>query len=170
MHVALALCIAAGGFLYLGFADLKLPHDKAVHFGAFFLMTVLFYWTLDLPRRRVITTTFVICTLFGSTASEFAQGYLAKNRQFDPKDIAANISGSLIALGLCAFYHRRFLERRRQARYQRIRSNLNDLEAQVDSSDFELNAIPSEENLSAVKAATPTPTPPADGPVPDTPN
>lgn len=169
LHVALALCIAAGGFLYLGFADLKLPHDKAIHFGAFLLMTTLFYWTLDLPRRRLITTTFLVCTLFGSTASEFAQGYLAKNRQFDPNDIAANISGSLIALGLCAFYHRRLLERRRQARYQRIRSNLSELEAQVESTEFELNSVSSEEHLPIQRSGTSTPAPPPGVPSLDTP-
>lgn len=37
-------------------------------------------------------------------------------RQFDPLDIAANIVGSLCALGLCSIYHKRMLDRRRRAK------------------------------------------------------
>ena len=46
------------------------------------------------------------------------QGYLipGNGREFDPADIAANLVGSLAALALCAWYHRRMLERRRVAR------------------------------------------------------
>lgn len=160
IHVALAFSLAAAAFLYLGFADIKLPHDKAIHFGAFFILTMLFYWTLDLPRRRVITLSFLVCTLFGSIASEFAQDFLAQNRNFDSKDIAANVSGSLVALGLCAFHHRRLLERRRQARYQRLRSNLDgDIEAQVGSTEIELNSVASEENLGSLRANSHSPCP-----------
>lgn len=37
-------------------------------------------------------------------------------REFDPYDIAANVSGSLIALALCNWYHKRMIERKRAAR------------------------------------------------------
>ena len=143
--IALALVVASLGFLYLGLADLKLPYDKAMHFGAFFLLTNLFYWSFDLPRRRMISVTFIVCTLLGGVISEIAQGYLAPTRQFDSKDIAANIAGSLIALGLSSFYHRRMLERRRNARYQRLRSSLDgEVEAQVGSTEIELNQVANE--------------------------
>lgn len=42
---------------------------------------------------------------------------LVTTRTFDPFDIAANVVGSLCALGLCTLYHNRMLERKRQARY-----------------------------------------------------
>lgn len=42
---------------------------------------------------------------------------LMTTRAFDPLDIAANVVGSLCALGLCSLYHNRMLERKRQARY-----------------------------------------------------
>lgn len=37
-------------------------------------------------------------------------------REFDPYDIAANVSGSLIAIALCNWYHKRMIERKRAAR------------------------------------------------------
>lgn len=37
-------------------------------------------------------------------------------REFDMYDIVANLIGSLAALGLCAWYHKRMLDRRRAAK------------------------------------------------------
>lgn len=44
------------------------------------------------------------------------QGLLPSGRLFDPLDIAANVVGSLLALGLCSLYHKRMLDRRRRAK------------------------------------------------------
>ena len=44
------------------------------------------------------------------------QGLLPNGRQSDPIDIAANVVGSLLALGLCTLYHKRMLDRRRRAK------------------------------------------------------
>lgn len=41
---------------------------------------------------------------------------LPNGLQFDPLDIAANVVGSLLALGLCTMYHKRMLDRRRRAK------------------------------------------------------
>lgn len=49
--------------------------------------------------------------------SEALQGLLLNDRQFDPLNIAANVVGSVLALGLCTLYHNRMLDRRRRARY-----------------------------------------------------
>jgi hypothetical protein len=38
------------------------------------------------------------------------------HRDFDYYDIVANLLGSLLALGLCNWYHKRMLERKRAAR------------------------------------------------------
>ena len=46
--------------------------------------------------------------------SEFLQSILPNGRVFDPVDIGANLLGSLAALGLCNFYHKRMLDRRRR--------------------------------------------------------
>lgn len=45
------------------------------------------------------------------------QGLLPNGRIFDPYDILANIVGSLSALALCSWYHKRMLERRRLSKY-----------------------------------------------------
>lgn len=44
---------------------------------------------------------------------EVLQGLLSNDRIFDPLGIAANLVGSLLALGLCTLYHKRMLDRRR---------------------------------------------------------
>lgn len=56
----------------------------------------------------------MVCTLCLGVGSEFLQGFLPNGRDFDFYDIVANIVGSLGALGLCSWYHKRMLERKRQ--------------------------------------------------------
>lgn len=58
--------------------------------------------------------TLVVCTLILGVGSEFVQSILPNDRDFDIGDIVANIIGSLLAIGLCSWYHHRMLERRRQ--------------------------------------------------------
>lgn len=91
-----------------------LVNDKVLHVGAFFVLTLVFYWILDAARRRVMNITLVTCTLVLGIGSEFLQGFLPNDRDFDVYDIVANIVGSLAALLLCSWYHKRMLERRRQ--------------------------------------------------------
>ena len=123
---------------YVGLAPNQLPdvaevNDKALHFVAFFLLTVseaslleirrlnvrklTLYWTFDLPRR-ILLKFILISALLLSVASEVVQGLLPNSRNFDPIDIAANVLGSIAALALCAWYHRRMLERRRRRKLQ----------------------------------------------------
>ncbi|KAF3906432.1 hypothetical protein ABW20_dc0105472 [Dactylellina cionopaga] len=52
--------------------------------------------------------------IFG-VGSEFLQGALPW-RDFDVYDIVANLFGCSAALGLCMWYHKRMLERKRQAK------------------------------------------------------
>ncbi|OAA62928.1 VanZ domain protein [Cordyceps fumosorosea ARSEF 2679] len=102
---------------YAGLTKLQLSHlinDKLLHFLTFFLLTVVFYWVVDTNRRRTINMTFAVCTLILGVGSEFLQSVLPNDRDFDAYDIAANLAGSLLGLGLCSWYHRRMLERRRQ--------------------------------------------------------
>ncbi|KAK4982472.1 hypothetical protein LTR66_008094 [Elasticomyces elasticus] len=90
--------------------------DKVLHFLDFFLLTLCFYWILETSRRRVINATLLVCTLVGGIGSEFLQGFLPNGRNFDLFDILANLVGSLSALALCSWYHKRMLERKRQAK------------------------------------------------------
>lgn len=91
-------------------------NDKVLHALTFFLLTVVFYWIIDTNRRRTLNMTLVVCTLILGIGSEFLQGFLPNGREFDLYDIVANIVGSLGGLGLCSWYHKRMLERKRQRR------------------------------------------------------
>ncbi|KAJ5493202.1 hypothetical protein N7539_001948 [Penicillium diatomitis] len=93
------------------------PNDKFLHLVTFFLLTAAFYWVVDTSRRRTLHITLLVCTLFLGLGSEIVQGFLPNGRDFDPFDILANVVGSLGAVGLCSWYHRRMLERRRQSRF-----------------------------------------------------
>ena len=79
-----------------------------------FPFQVTFYWILDTTRRRTLNLTLLIVTFGLGLGSEIVQGLLLNDRIFDPLDIAANLIGSLIAVGLCTLYHKRMLDRRRR--------------------------------------------------------
>ncbi|ODV92176.1 hypothetical protein CANCADRAFT_83561 [Tortispora caseinolytica NRRL Y-17796] len=100
----------------LGFGPFDVPFDKALHFIVFFIMTTLFYWVLDVSRKRAIQFTFVSCILLGGVGSEFVQSF-SPYRNFDAHDIPYNVAGSSLSLVLSAWYHRRMLDRKR---YQRL--------------------------------------------------
>ncbi|WEW55190.1 hypothetical protein PRK78_000619 [Emydomyces testavorans] len=93
------------------------PNDKVVHFITFFVLSVAFYWILDTTRRRILHLTVIVCTLVLGIGSEIIQSSIPNGRTFDPFDVLANIVGSLGAVGLCTWYHKRMLERRRKARF-----------------------------------------------------
>lgn len=42
--------------------------------------------------------------------------FLKIGREFDPFDVVANVLGSVLGIGLCNWYHKRMLERKRAAR------------------------------------------------------
>ena len=91
-------------------------NNKALHLLTFFLLTVAFYWILDTTRRRALNVTLLVVTVLLALGSEALQSLITVH-EFDPLDIAANVLGSLLAVGLCTFYHNRMLERKRKARY-----------------------------------------------------
>lgn len=93
------------------------PNDKLLHAVTFFLLSLVFYWIPDTTRRRSLHLTLLVCTLGLGIGSEIVQGALPIGRDFDPFDLLANLVGSLGAVGLCGWYHRRMLERRRKARF-----------------------------------------------------
>lgn len=98
-----------------------LLNDKTLHFFVFFLLTVSFYWILDTTRRRILHLTLSVVTLGMGVGSEFLQAAIPDNgREFDPYDILANLVGSLAGLGLCGWYHKRMLERRRVRKYTAV--------------------------------------------------
>lgn len=91
-------------------------NDKILHFVTFFILTLTFYWILDTTRRRTLNLTLLFITVGLGLGSEALQAILPSDHLFDPVDIAANIAGSLLALGLCTLYHKRMLDRRRKAK------------------------------------------------------
>lgn len=112
----LLLLLLAG---YAGLTSLQLGqyvNDKVLHFITFFVLTVVFYWIVDTNRRRTLNMTLVVCTLVLGVGSEFVQSFLPNDRDFDLYDIVANVLGSLLGVGLCTWYHKRMLDRRRQRR------------------------------------------------------
>lgn len=80
-------------------------------------MTLTFYFILDTSRRRVLNLSLLVCTFTLGVGSEFVQGFLQNGREFDIYDVVANVVGSLGAVGLASWYHKRMLERRRKAKY-----------------------------------------------------
>lgn len=101
-------------------------NDKILHFVTFFALTLTFYWILDSTRRRILNLTLLLVTAGLGVGSEALQSLLPNGRQFDPLAIAANIVGSLLALGLCTLYHNRMLDRRRRARYGIVPQDADD--------------------------------------------
>nr|POE93219.1 uncharacterized protein c11e3.10 [Quercus suber] len=79
-----------------------------------------FYWILEIPRRRLIHLTLIVCTAGLAIGSEVVQAALPNDRLFDPYDIAANVVGSGLALGICSVYHKRMLERKRKNKHYDI--------------------------------------------------
>ncbi|GMM52649.1 hypothetical protein DASB73_036120 [Starmerella bacillaris] len=142
--IAVAFVISCFGSTWLGLksqAPIGGSLDKFVHFVVFFLMTILFYWMLDLPRKKLLKLTLAVCVIGASILSEIIQKVLgASDRQFDMNDIFANILGSLAASGLSYWYHGRQLERRRQARYDRLQSEVAAGTEETEA-ELELNTV-----------------------------
>ena len=85
------------GFLGLSPSSSIVPvHDKFQHFFCFFLLSLSFYWILDVSKKKATQFT-TITMVAASIASEYLQAILTP-RQFDPVDIAANLVGSMGAL------------------------------------------------------------------------
>ncbi|MCJ1251239.1 hypothetical protein MMC30_008470 [Trapelia coarctata] len=112
------LCIIAG-YAGLGSVDLSGTNDdKVLHFLAFFVLTITFYWAIEAPRRLLLKIVFLFCTIVLGVGSEFLQMVLSSGRRFDSLDIVANLAGSLLALSLCTWYHGRMLERKRKRKLE----------------------------------------------------
>ncbi|KAK3385035.1 hypothetical protein B0H63DRAFT_472209 [Podospora didyma] len=108
---------------YAGLSSLQVDahvDDKVLHFATFFALTIAFYWIIDTNRRRTLNLTLVVCTLGLGVGSEFLQALLPNGRDFDLFDLVANVIGSLAGLGLCSWYHKRMLERKRLRKYNAV--------------------------------------------------
>jgi VanZ family protein len=55
-----------------------------LHFIAFFLLTLTFYWILETSRRKVIHYTLIVITLGLGVASEVVQGLLPVSMLVSP--------------------------------------------------------------------------------------
>ncbi|KAE9981504.1 hypothetical protein BLS_007333 [Venturia inaequalis] len=145
---AIAFGVLVLASAYLGLAPSTIPSygqsDKLLHFLIFFLLTLSFYWILEIGRRRNLHITFFACTLVLGVGSEIVQGLLPNplpqnGRVFDPLDILANLFGSLLALALNTWYHKRMLERKRASKHYNLVPGDDDDEGALDEDvDLEL--------------------------------
>ena len=99
-----------------------------------FTSQLCFYWIIDGSRRRTLNFTLLGVTFLLGVGSEVLQGLLPNGRNFDPYDILANVVGSLSALALCSWYHKRMLERRRLSKYHIVPGS-DDLGQDVELGD-----------------------------------
>lgn len=130
-------CIVAG-FLGLNKDSVPSNRDKIVHVTVFFVLTILFYWSIDQPRKRAVNMTLLVCCFIASIGSEFLQHFVTGGeRRFDINDIAANIVGSIFATVLSSLYHGRLNRRRTFARYERMRQDVESAEV-PETTDMEL--------------------------------
>jgi len=144
------LLLLAAAYLGLSTIQINVINDKVLHFFTFFLLTLCFYWVVEASRRRALNFTLVVCTVVLGVGSEVVQGFVPNDRSFDFYDILANIVGSLAALGICSWYHKGMLERKRRAKQYHI------LTGDEEGGDVELGGIEPQE--SGVTDATPGPT------------
>lgn len=86
---------------------------------------------MDTSRRRALHLTLLVCTLGLGLGSELLQSFLPNDRPFDPFDIVANGVGSLGAIGICGWYHRRMIDRRRKNRFGLMEGSPDDVELGV---------------------------------------
>ncbi|KAK6463762.1 hypothetical protein DFJ63DRAFT_313068 [Scheffersomyces coipomensis] len=104
---------------YLGFANIHLPYDKLIHFVTFFVLTTEFYFVFDTKLKSLKTLRYItlsICTIAGGIGSEIIQSLVNPNRIFDPLDIAFNISGSLLSVGLSSWYQSSAIKKSKEQR------------------------------------------------------
>ncbi|ORY99059.1 hypothetical protein BCR43DRAFT_488658 [Syncephalastrum racemosum] len=147
LRILVALFFLLIVFGVLGFAPVHLHeavNDKALHFGAFFVLAVCLYFLWNLSYKRNLVLASVI--LFSiAVLSEFIQGLLPY-RTFDGYDIVANIVGGtlglLVAFGLDYLIatrrdHRRRWGGKREAEYQRALMEETDLDDFHDDPDDE---------------------------------
>lgn len=62
----------------------------------------------------------VVCGGGLAVGSEVLQAVLPNGRSFDIFDVVANVVGAVAAVGLCAWYHKRMLERKRVRKYTAV--------------------------------------------------
>lgn len=130
------------------------PNDKALHFVTFFVLSIALYWSVDTSRRRMLNVTLIVCTIILGFGSEALQALIPNGRSFDPFDVLANVVGSLGATGLCTWYHKRMLERRRKARFGALMDNTGgeDVELGITSGDADGSLGPQENGVTNARS------------------
>ncbi|ODV63831.1 uncharacterized protein ASCRUDRAFT_5755 [Ascoidea rubescens DSM 1968] len=119
--VLLAFIIANFIALYLGLAEISLPNDKLLHFVVFFILTSLFYWTIDTnSTKKLRLVTFVSCSITASILSEFFQNIISSTRKFDINDILFNFLGSTLSLLISTFLHKKLIQKKRLDRIDQL--------------------------------------------------
>lgn len=116
------------------------------------MLSIAFYWILDTTRRRTLHLSVLVCTLVLGVGSEIVQSLVPNGRSFDPFDILANMVGSLGAIGLCTWYHKRMLERRRKARFGALLEEAHeDVELGLSSTNEGADVGPQETGVTSTR-------------------
>lgn len=82
--------------------------DKYVHATFHFIFALLWFRYLKTDVRALLTSVIIVFSMsvvFGILL-EILQGLLTQTRQADAKDVAANCSGALVALGIQFLYEK----------------------------------------------------------------
>ena len=83
------------------------------------------------------------------------QGLLPNGRDWDPYDVLANVLGSLLAIGVAGWFHRRSAERRRLAKYSVLATAEGEenieLGVAAGSHDLESGLAPQENGVIATR-------------------
>jgi hypothetical protein len=108
----------------------------------FFALTIAFYWVVDTGRRRTLNLTLAVCTAGLGVGSELLQAFLPNGRAFDVLDVVANLVGSLAGVGLCSWYHKRMLERKRLRKYTAVPTGEGGDDGGEGEEDLELGEGP----------------------------
>ncbi|KAK4100382.1 hypothetical protein N658DRAFT_567498 [Parathielavia hyrcaniae] len=89
-------------------------------------LTTSFYWSLDTTRRRILHLTLLVCGGGLGVGSEVLRAAVISFSSsgggggFEVLNVIANLVGMLAGLGLCAWYHRRMVERKRLRKYTAV--------------------------------------------------
>lgn len=96
-----ALVITLIGAAYLGFALVSFNHDKLLHFGVFFTLTVEFFFLWE--RQRPWKYTIVVLAT-AAVLLEYVQNIVNPERKFDALDIVYNLHGVILAVAVCCLF------------------------------------------------------------------
>lgn len=92
-----------------------LPHitvfqgfDKVVHFSMYFGLSILACWSLEIDRKRMTPIYALLAGIFSyGVLMEILQRTMHNGRNFEFRDMIANLTGAIIGIFLYRYFDRR---------------------------------------------------------------